>query len=64
MTKAFHDIYEMAKKANVNNRIGAYMVSVSRVAQAIKLRGWVQSHSINKLKEPYIFVGLFFYLSK
>ena len=41
MTKAFHDVYEMAKKHKVNNRVGAYMVSVSRVAQAMKLRGWV-----------------------
>ena len=41
MTKAFKDVYEMAKENNVNNRIGAYMVAVSRVAKAMKLRGWV-----------------------
>ena len=41
MTKAFHDVYEMAKEHGVNNRIGAYMVAVSRVAKAMKLRGWV-----------------------
>jgi len=41
MTKAFHGVHEMAKKQNVNNRIGAYCVSVSRVAEAMKLRGWV-----------------------
>jgi len=41
MTKAFHNVHEMAKNHNVNNRIGAYMVSVSRVVKAMKLRGWV-----------------------
>lgn len=41
MTKAFKDVYEMAQKYNVNNRIAAYMVAVSRVAAAMKLRGWV-----------------------
>jgi len=41
MTKAFRDVYEMAQKHNVNNRIAAYMVAVSRVVVAMKLRGWV-----------------------
>lgn len=41
MTRAFNDVYEMAKEYNVNNRIAAYMVAVSRVAEAMKLRGWV-----------------------
>ena len=41
MTKAFRDVYEMAQKHNVNNRIAAYMVADSRVVVAMKLRGWV-----------------------
>jgi glutamate dehydrogenase (NAD(P)+) len=41
MIRAFHDVHEMAKKHHVDNRIGAYMVSVARVAEAMKLRGWV-----------------------
>ena len=41
MTKAFHDVYEMHKKHNVHMRLAAYMVAVSRVAEAVKLRGWV-----------------------
>jgi len=41
MTNAFHSVHEMAKKHGVNNRIGAYCVSVNRVAEAMKLRGWV-----------------------
>jgi glutamate dehydrogenase (NAD(P)+) len=41
MTTAFLAVHEMAKKFKVNNRIGAYLVSVNRVAEAMKLRGWV-----------------------
>ena len=41
MVKAFHETHEMAKQHNVDNRIGAYMVSIARVAEAMQLRGWV-----------------------
>jgi glutamate dehydrogenase (NAD(P)+) len=41
MTAAFHNMHEMAQKHKVNNRIGAYLVAVARVAEAAKLRGWV-----------------------
>jgi len=41
MTKAFNDVYEMHQKHNVNMRMAAYMLSVQRVAEAMKLRGWV-----------------------
>jgi len=41
MTAAFHAVHEMSKKYNVHNRLGAYLVSVNRVAEAMKLRGWV-----------------------
>jgi glutamate dehydrogenase (NAD(P)+) len=41
MTKAFHDVYDMHKKHNVHMRMAAYMVAIERVAQAMKLRGWV-----------------------
>lgn len=41
MTKAFHAVHETAKKYNVHNRLGAYIVAVSRVVEAMKLRGWV-----------------------
>ena len=41
MSKAFYDVYEMAKKESVDNRTAAYMVAVSKVAEAVKLRGWV-----------------------
>lgn len=41
MTAAFHAMHEMAQKQKVNNRVAAYLVAVSRVAEAVKLRGWV-----------------------
>jgi glutamate dehydrogenase (NAD(P)+) len=41
MTKAFNDVYEVHEKQGVNMRMAAYMLSVQRVADAMKLRGWV-----------------------
>jgi len=40
MTAAFHAVHEMAKKYKAHNRLGAYLVAVSRVAEAVRLRGW------------------------
>ncbi len=42
ITKAFNAVYDMYKKHKVNMRVAAYMVAVSRVAEACKVRGWVQ----------------------
>ncbi|TET53358.1 MAG: Glu/Leu/Phe/Val dehydrogenase [Anaerolineales bacterium] len=41
MTVAFHAVHDEAQKRKINNRMGAYVVAVSRVAEACKLRGWV-----------------------
>jgi len=41
MTAAFHAVHEMAQEYKVDNRVAAYLVSVVRVARAMKLRGWV-----------------------
>jgi glutamate dehydrogenase (NAD(P)+) len=41
MTAAFDAVAEVAEEYNVNNRVAAYIVSVGRVAEACKLRGWV-----------------------
>jgi len=41
MTAAFHAVHDAAQKHGVPNRMGAYIVAVSRVAEACKLRGWV-----------------------
>ncbi|MGQ9517552.1 MAG: Glu/Leu/Phe/Val family dehydrogenase [Anaerolineae bacterium] len=40
MTAAFHAVHEMAQSHKVNNRMGAYLVAVARVAEAVRLRGW------------------------
>jgi glutamate dehydrogenase (NAD(P)+) len=41
MTTAFHAVHQMAKAKKVNNRVAAYLVAVQRVAEAVRLRGWV-----------------------
>jgi len=41
MTDAFAAVYNMRKSSNVHMRLAAYMVAVTRVAEACKLRGWV-----------------------
>jgi len=41
MTAAFHAVHDTAQKHGVDNRMGAYVVAVSRVAEACRLRGWV-----------------------
>jgi glutamate dehydrogenase (NAD(P)+) len=41
MTAAFHGVNHMAQTKKVHNRLAAYLVSVERVAEAAKLRGWV-----------------------
>lgn len=41
MTRAFHAVFDMAARHKVDLREAAYLVSVARVAEACKLRGWV-----------------------
>ncbi len=41
MTEATHAVLDAAKKYNVDPRTAAYTVSVKRVADAMKMRGWV-----------------------
>ena len=41
MTKAFHDVHSMRQKKKVHTRLAAYLVSVQRVVDAMKIRGWV-----------------------
>ncbi|RPI33144.1 MAG: Glu/Leu/Phe/Val dehydrogenase [Chloroflexota bacterium] len=40
MTTAFWNVHNMAQQRNVHNRLAAYLVAVSRVANAVRLRGW------------------------
>lgn len=41
MTTAFHEVYKMHKEKDVDMRTAAYMVAVTRVVEAMKLRGWI-----------------------
>ncbi len=41
MTTAYHAVSDLARSRNVYMRDAAYMISVSRVAEASKMRGWV-----------------------
>lgn len=40
MTKAFHDVLECSQKNKVDMRTAAYILAVSRVVEAMELRGW------------------------
>ncbi len=41
MTSAFNAVYEIAQKRNLYMRDAAYVIAINRVAQAVKMRGWV-----------------------
>ncbi len=41
MTRAFKSVYEMSRQQGIHMRLAAYLVSVARVAEACKLRGWI-----------------------
>ena len=41
MTHAYQSVYNMSQQEKVDMRQAAYLVSVARVAEACRLRGWV-----------------------
>lgn len=41
ITDAFHAVHQRAQALKVHNRLAAYCVAVERVAEAVRLRGWV-----------------------
>ena len=41
MTTAYHAVLDASKKYNITLRQAAYVVAVSRVVEAMKIRGWV-----------------------
>lgn len=41
ITVAFHSVHDMATSRGIDNRMGAYLVAVKRVADECKGRGWV-----------------------
>jgi glutamate dehydrogenase (NAD(P)+) len=41
MTRAYHSTVDQSQKFNTHNRMGAYMISLERVIDAMRLRGWI-----------------------
>ncbi|HJJ41809.1 MAG TPA: Glu/Leu/Phe/Val dehydrogenase [Methanocorpusculum sp.] len=41
MTKAYHNVLNASKEHKINMRQAAYVVSVARVVEGMKIRGWV-----------------------
>jgi glutamate dehydrogenase (NAD(P)+) len=41
MSAAFHAVHETARRYRTHNRLGAYIVAIERVVEAMRLRGWV-----------------------
>ena len=41
ITTAFHAVHNMSQAKKVDTRVAAYLVAVDRVAEAVRLRGWV-----------------------
>jgi glutamate dehydrogenase (NAD(P)+) len=49
MTSAFHAVYDLRTKHNVHMRLAAYLLAVSRVADACVARGWVEARKTSKV---------------
>lgn len=41
LTKAYHSVVDKAIEYNSNYRMGAYLIAIDRVINAMKLRGWI-----------------------
>ncbi len=41
MTTAFHAVHDLSQEKNLYMRDAAYIIAISRVAEAVKMRGWV-----------------------
>ncbi|MFO8110664.1 MAG: Glu/Leu/Phe/Val dehydrogenase [Thermoplasmata archaeon] len=41
MTSAFYQVMDLSKRKNVTLKEAAYMISIERVAEACRLRGWI-----------------------
>jgi len=41
MTSAFHAVHNLAKEKGIYMRNAAYVIAINRVAEAVRLRGWV-----------------------
>ncbi|NLN81038.1 MAG: glutamate dehydrogenase, partial [Clostridiales bacterium] len=41
MTSAFHAVHDLAQDKGLYMRDAAYVIAINRVAEAVKLRGWI-----------------------
>ena len=41
MTSAFWGVHNLAQEENLYMRDAAYVIAIKRVAEAVKLRGWI-----------------------
>ncbi len=41
MTYAFHAVHNLSKQKSIYTRDAAYVIAINRVAEAVKIRGWV-----------------------
>jgi glutamate dehydrogenase (NAD(P)+) len=41
MTSAFYAVHRLSQEKNLYMRDAAYVIAINRVADAVKLRGWV-----------------------
>lgn len=41
MTSAFHAVHNLSQEKKMYMRDAAYVIAINRVAEAVKLRGWV-----------------------
>ncbi|HHX01775.1 MAG TPA: glutamate dehydrogenase, partial [Firmicutes bacterium] len=41
MLNAFNEIWDLKEEHQVDMRTAAYMISIKKVAEAMKLRGWI-----------------------
>ncbi len=41
MTRAYHSVLQLAKREDIDMRTAACMVAIQRVAQAVRVRGWI-----------------------
>jgi glutamate dehydrogenase len=51
MVKAFEEIWSLAGEHGVDMRTAAYMMSIKRIADAMKLRGWYTETPVNQVEE-------------
>ncbi|MEF9991815.1 MAG: Glu/Leu/Phe/Val family dehydrogenase [Paraclostridium sp.] len=54
MIKAFEEIWALAGDHNVEMRTAAYMMSIKRIADAMKLRGWYTEAPVKEVAESLV----------